>query len=71
MLQAARTLLHPSDRAEVYQRIEDLIVETTPIVPLAHLSIDQVYQSNVQGVQLNALAGHKALNRVWLSEEKK
>lgn len=68
MLRSARIIFEPMDRAEIYERIEDLVVRTTSIIPLVHLSIDLVYQSNVQGIQLNSLGAHNmSLHQVWLS----
>ena len=67
MIRSARVLFLPAERAGIYRKIQDLIVRSAPAVPLVYLTVDQVYQSNVQGIQLNALAGHKALREVWLS----
>jgi ABC-type transport system substrate-binding protein len=67
-LRSARIMMQPEDRGTLYQSIESLIVQASPVIPLAHLTIDQVYQSNVQGIELNALGGHKSsLRQVWLS----
>ncbi len=68
LLRAARIQFEPAERAGIYQQIQELILKTAPVIPLVHLSSDQVYQSNVQGIQLNALGGHKSsLYQVWLS----
>jgi MarR-like DNA-binding transcriptional regulator SgrR of sgrS sRNA len=56
----------------MYQKIENLVLEAMPLVPLVHLSIDHVYQANVRGVQLNALGDHAlSLHRVWLEKTAK
>jgi len=63
-----RIMLNPADRAKIYQKIENIIVCDLPIIPLVHLNIDQAYQSNVNGIELNALGRHKtSLHQVWLS----
>lgn len=67
MLRTARTVLEPAERAAIYRKIEDRVMQSMPVIPLVHLSVDQVYQSNVHGIQMNALAGHKALYQAWLS----
>jgi oligopeptide transport system substrate-binding protein len=68
MLRSGRAIIQPEARAEIYSKIEDLIVQTAPLIPLVHLGIDMVYHSNVHGIQLNALGGHNvSLHQVWLS----
>ncbi|MEN6438851.1 MAG: ABC transporter substrate-binding protein [Syntrophobacter sp.] len=63
-----RRMLNPAERAKIYQKIENIIVYDLPIIPLVHLNIDQAYQSNVNGIELNALGRHKtSLHQVWLS----
>lgn len=67
-LQEGRLMLHPGERAKIYQDIESKIAHDLPIIPLVHLNIDQAYQANVHGIELNALGRHKtSLHRVWLS----
>jgi ABC-type transport system substrate-binding protein len=68
MLRSARILIQPAERGAIYQKIERKVAQASPVIPLAHLTIDQVYLSNVQGIELNALGSHKAsLHQVWLS----
>jgi oligopeptide transport system substrate-binding protein len=72
MLRVAGATIQPAERAPMYQKIENLVLETLPLVPLVHLSIDRVYQANVRGVQLNALGDHAlSLHRVWLDKTAK
>ncbi|MDY6790183.1 MAG: ABC transporter substrate-binding protein [Thermodesulfobacteriota bacterium] len=67
MLLAARGIVDPVKRAEMYQKIEILVLESSPIIPLLYLSVDRVYQSDVQGINLTALGAHTmALHRIWL-----
>ncbi len=67
LLGRARSIIDPIKRAEMYQRIETLILDSAPIIPLFYLSIDRVYQPNVQGIAVNALGPHyMPLHRVWL-----
>jgi ABC-type oligopeptide transport system substrate-binding subunit len=67
MLVEARGILDPVHRAAMYQQIEKRILEACPIIPLFYLSIDRIYQPEVQGVKISALgADTMPLNRVWL-----
>jgi ABC-type oligopeptide transport system substrate-binding subunit len=68
MLIEARGIVDPVERAQKYQTIEKLVLNSCPIIPLFYLSIDRVYQPSVQGVQLNALAAeHMSYHHVWLN----
>jgi ABC-type transport system substrate-binding protein len=67
LLDEAREIINPVKRAKIYQKTEELIMASTPIIPLFYLSIDRVYQPNVQGIQISALGAHTMpLHRVWL-----
>jgi ABC-type transport system substrate-binding protein len=68
MLVEARGVIEPVERAQKYQTIEKLVLNSCPIIPLFYLSIDRVYQPSVQGVQLTALAAeHMPFHRIWLN----
>lgn len=67
-LAEGRLMFNSTERAKIYQNIEDAIVRELPIIPLIHFNIDQAYQSDVNGMELNALGRHKmSLHGVWLS----
>jgi ABC-type transport system substrate-binding protein len=67
LLNAARGVVDPLDRARIYRQAEALIMASTPVIPLFHLSVDQVYQGNVRNVQPSALGAHTmSLHKVWL-----
>jgi len=67
MLVEARGIVDPVQRSEMYQQIEKRILQACPIIPLFYLSIDRVYQSEVQGVKISALGAHTMpLHRIWL-----
>ena len=69
LLQAARGIINPVKRAEMYQQIEGLILESSPMIPLIYLSVDRVYQPSVQDIQVSALGAHTMpLNHVWLKD---
>ena len=67
MLLTARGIIDPVERAKMYQRIEKIVLKSSPLIPLFYLSVDRVYQSTVKGVQPSALGAHTMqLHRVWL-----
>jgi ABC-type transport system substrate-binding protein len=67
MLLKARRIVNPVERAKMYQQIEALVLESSPMIPLFYLSIDRVYQPTVGGIQPSALGAHTMpLHRVWL-----
>jgi ABC-type oligopeptide transport system substrate-binding subunit len=67
MLIEARGIVDPVQRAEMYQQIEKRILQIYPIIPILYLSIDRVFQPEVQGVKISALGAHTMpLHRIWL-----
>jgi ABC-type transport system substrate-binding protein len=67
LLNTARGAMDPVQRADVYRRAEKLILKSSPLIPLFHLSVDQVYHGAVKNIQLNALGAHMmSLRDVWL-----
>ena len=70
LLQTARGIIDPIKRAEMYQQIEQIILESSPVIPLFYLSVDRVYQPSVQGIRVSALGAHTMpLYRVWLKDD--
>jgi ABC-type oligopeptide transport system substrate-binding subunit len=70
MLVAARGMINPVKRAEMYQKIEASVLKSSPIIPLLYLSVDRVYQPDVQGINVSALGTQSmTLHRVWLKGE--
>jgi ABC-type oligopeptide transport system substrate-binding subunit len=70
MLLAARGIVDPIKRAEMYREIEALVLKSSPIIPLLYLSVDRVYQPGVQGINISALGAHTmTLHRIWLKAE--
>lgn len=67
MLLKARGIIDPMKRAEIYQQIEELVQESTPVIPLFYLSVNRVYQANVRGMEISALGAHTMpLNHIWI-----
>lgn len=65
----ARGTIDPIARVRLYQQMEDMIAEASPVIPLFYLSVDRVYHSWVRGVEVSPL-GEKVVSyhRVWLEE---
>ncbi len=69
MLNEARTITDPVERAKMYQAAQREITRSCPLAPLLYMSIDAAYQDAVQGVQVNALGTHTmSYHKVWLKE---
>ncbi|MCP3900985.1 MAG: ABC transporter substrate-binding protein, partial [Desulfobacteraceae bacterium] len=69
MLLKARGMVDPIERAGQYQRIEKIILDATPLIPLFYMSVDQVYQPYVKSVKVSALGAHTmSLKKVWLDK---
>ncbi|WP_136796387.1 ABC transporter substrate-binding protein [Desulfosediminicola ganghwensis] len=70
LLLSARGESDPAERTVMYREIEELIMESTPIIPLIYLSVDRVYTSHVQGARPSALGAHyMPLHRVWIKND--
>ncbi len=69
MLLKARGMVDPINRAEQYHRVEKIILDSAPLIPLFYMSVDQVYQSYVKSVKVSALGAHTmSLKKVWLDK---
>ena len=66
---AAAGMVDPLQRAEAYQKAEEQIMSSSPIIPIIHMGVDYVYQLKVQGIEPSALGAHAmSYHRVWLKE---
>ena len=64
----ASRLSDPMERAGLYQRVEELVADSYPLIPLFYLGVDRVYQAYVRGVEVSALGEQAAsYHRVWLT----
>jgi ABC-type transport system substrate-binding protein len=56
---------------EAYGKIEKIILEDAPIVPMINHLFQMVYQPYVNGIEVNALGGHYIpMKKVWLKKER-
>ena len=64
----ARQTMGAVDRAAIYRRIESMILEDFPLIPLFYMSVDRVYQPRVNGIMVSALGAHTMpLNHIRLA----
>jgi ABC-type transport system substrate-binding protein len=67
IIEDARRQTDPLERAQLYNTLEQTILEDSPLIPLFYLSVDRIYQSYVRDISLNALGFQDTrLHRVWL-----
>jgi ABC-type transport system substrate-binding protein len=67
LLKLGRETLDPLARVEVYHKLESQIKASLPLIPLFYMSVDQVYQPYVRGIEVSALGAHAIpFSRVWL-----
>jgi ABC-type transport system substrate-binding protein len=55
---------------EAYRKIEVIVLEDAPIVPMINRLFQMVYQPYVHGIEVNALGGHYIpMKKIWLKKE--
>jgi peptide/nickel transport system substrate-binding protein/oligopeptide transport system substrate-binding protein len=70
LLGKARTERDYLERMELYRKIEEIILEDAPIVPMVNHLFQMVYQPFVKGVELNALGGpYIPMKKIWLKKD--
>lgn len=54
-------------RMEMYRKIEEIVLEDAPIIPMVNHLFQVVYQPYVRGVEVNALGGpYIPMKKIWL-----
>ena len=57
-------------RMEMYRKIEEIILNDAPIVPMVNHLLQMAYQPYVHGVEVNALGGpYIPMKKIWLKKE--
>jgi oligopeptide transport system substrate-binding protein len=57
-------------RVEAYRKVEAIVLEDAPIVPMINRLFQMVYQPYVNGIEVNALGGHYIpMKKIWLKKE--
>jgi len=70
LLDQARTERDYLKRMEMYRKIEEIVLEDAPIVPMVNHLFQMVYQPYVKGIELNALGGpYIPMKKIWLKKE--
>jgi len=68
-LQEALGIVDPIQRAEAYQSIERIVLQSSPIIPILFMSDDFVFQPYVEGVAISPLGAQKmSFYGVWLKK---
>jgi peptide/nickel transport system substrate-binding protein/oligopeptide transport system substrate-binding protein len=58
-------------RMEAYRKIEAIVLEDAPIVPMINHLFQMVYQPYVNGIEVSALGGHYIpMKKIWLKKER-
>jgi peptide/nickel transport system substrate-binding protein/oligopeptide transport system substrate-binding protein len=57
LMEKTRKEADPLKRAELFRRIEGIVVEDSPIIPVLYFVSEFAFQPYVRGVELNALGG--------------
>ena len=69
LLDKARTERDYLKRMEMYRKIEGMILDDAPIVPMINHLFQMVYQPFVRGIEVNALGGpYIPMKKVWLKK---
>ena len=70
LLDRARTERDYLKRMEMYRKIEEIVLEDAPIVPMVNHLFQMVYQPYVRGIEVNALGGpYIPMKKIWLKKE--
>ncbi len=57
-------------RMEMYRKIEEIILNDAPIVPMVNHLLQMVYQPYVRDIEVNALGGpYIPMKKIWLKKE--
>jgi oligopeptide transport system substrate-binding protein len=58
-------------RIELYRRIEPILLEDAPVVPVWHYDFERLFQRYVRSVEVNGLGDpYIPLRKIWLEERR-
>ena len=70
LLDQARAERDYLKRMEMYRKIEEIVLDDAPIVPMVNHLFQMVYQSYVKGVEVNALGGpYIPMKKIWFKKK--
>jgi oligopeptide transport system substrate-binding protein len=71
LLVQARREKDPLRRREIYQRVEPLILEDAPVIPVWHYAYERLFQGYVRNVEVSGLGeAYMPLRRIWLEDRR-
>ncbi len=71
LLVQARRESDATRRIELYRRIEPILLEDAPVVPVWHYDFERLFQSYVRSVEVNGLGDpYIPLRKIWLEERR-
>lgn len=69
LLERARTERDYLRRMEMYRKIEKIVLEDAPIIPMVNHILQMAYQPYVRGVEVNALGeSYVPMKKIWLKK---
>ena len=70
LLDKARAERDYLKRMEMYRKIEEIVLDDAPIVPMVNHLFQMVYQPYVRGIEVSALGGpYIPMKKIWLKKE--
>jgi peptide/nickel transport system substrate-binding protein/oligopeptide transport system substrate-binding protein len=70
LLDQARTERDYLKRMELYRKIEEIVMDDAPIIPMVNHLFQMVYQPYVRGIEVNALGGpYIPMKKIWLKKD--
>ena len=67
LLLRARAESDLARRVELYRRVEQLVLEDAPVLPVWHYTYERLFQPNVRSVEVNGLGDpYIPLRKIWL-----
>ncbi len=70
LLDQAKTERDYLKRMEMYRKIEEIIMDDAPIIPMVNHLFQMVYQPYVRGVEISALGGpYIPMKKIWLKKD--
>jgi oligopeptide transport system substrate-binding protein len=71
LIDKARTERDYLKRIEIYRKVEKMVLEDAPIVPMVNNLFQMAYQLYVKGIEVNALGGpYIPMKKIWLMKER-
>ena len=67
LLMAARSAPDPQRRVELYRKVEQLVLDDAPLIPMMHHTYERLFQPYVRSVEVNGLGDpYIPFRKIWL-----